>query len=1377
MRQRLLLKAFCTSQALWAALNVFAAAPYGLDLRAPLGPFLNSGLPPELPPGQWAAVKAFPNLTFPNPIGMVQAPDTNRFYVHCREGQIYFFDDNPNTTNKSLFLDISARTQGWDDCGLLGLAFHPQFGQAGSTNRGYFYVFYQYSANPTAGPDRPPRTTPSYNRLSRFTVPNGSAVADPNSELVLINQYDEDVWHNGGSMFFHPGDGFLYLTLGDEGGLDAQYGNTQIINKDLFSGVIRIDVNSDPSKSHAIRRQPVTEGTQPLSYTANYFVPNDNPFLDVNGGVLEEFFCLGLRSPHRMSYDPVGQKIWLSDVGSYLREEIDIIEPGGNYQWGFMEGSVPGPTPRPATVIGTEKPPVYEYLRDTGDLTVIGGHVYRGSAYAAQLAGQYVFGDNGSGRIYALALNSNGPPTVTYLCNLPGGSGYTGLASFGLDRSNELYMVQIGAAGQIYKLIRPSETVAPPPPLLSQTGAFTDTPSLAPRAGLVPFDVNSPLWSDGAIKTRWMALPNDGPPYSTNEQISFSTNSEWSFPAGTVFVKHFDLAIDETNSSVRKRLETRFLVRETNGAVYGITYKWRPDHSDADLLDGALTEELTVKLPDPVGTLSSVDIGGPMPGSTDYNPATGIYTITASGNDIWDVSDQFRFVYQQRTGDFDIKARIESLTRIDGYTKAGLMARESLAANSRHVNANAYADNRPDGYFNGYELIYRANAGGLTAVTTPPIPAPRVHYPNTWIRLRRQGNDFTAYAGTNGVNWTQYATHTLALPSTLYFGIAVTAHDNTQTTTAGFRDLANNRGQAHYYPSRQDCLSCHTTGAKHFLGVRTHQLNGPFTYPATGVTDNQLRTWSHLGLFNPPINETDITNFPKLVAVTNATASLEDRVRSYVAANCAQCHRPNGVARANWDARYETPLLLQNIVNGPITEALGLVGARVVAPGSLAKSILYQRLNSVAAIKMPPLARNRIDSAAVVAFASWINSLPQTGNNFGLRGEYFDNIDLTGLKLTRTDEVINFDWGLGSPDPVIGPDTFSVRWTGLIEPRFSESYTFHTSSDDGVRLWINEQLIINNWTDHALTEDTGTISLSAGQKYDLRMEYFENAGNAATKLAWSSASQPKEFIPPGQFSPAVGTWLDRDIGGVGIAGVSTYAAPNFTVSASGADIWDYADGFHFVYSPLMGDGQIVARVASLQNSDTWAKAGVMIRESLDADSAHAFMAITAGNGAAFQRRPTPGGLSLHTAGPAVTTPYWVQLVRSGTNFNGSVSSNGVNWVTVGSEVVPMNAWAFAGLAVTAHNNGVLNTATFSDVTVRSFSFPAPGITSVARLESGYVRLQIITTNGGTYAVHVSNDLEAWLTLATLVGTNGTTSFIDTQATNHTSRFYRVLGAP
>jgi hypothetical protein len=131
------------------------------------------------------------------------------------------------------------------------------------------------------------------------------------------------------------------------------------------------------------------------------------------------------------------------------------------------------------------------------------------------------------------------------------------------------------------------------PPVLSATGAFRDLQTLAPSDGLVPFAVNSPLWTDGALKSRWMAVPNDGAPYGVNEQIGFTAVGEWSFPNGTVFVKQFDMTINEMTGE-RRRLETRFLVRNADGGVYGVTYKWRSDNSDADLLPDGLEEKLTI---------------------------------------------------------------------------------------------------------------------------------------------------------------------------------------------------------------------------------------------------------------------------------------------------------------------------------------------------------------------------------------------------------------------------------------------------------------------------------------------------------------------------------------------------------------------------------------------------------------------------------------------------------------------------------------------------------------------------------------------------------------------------------------------------------------
>ena len=134
---------------------------------------------------------------------------------------------------------------------------------------------------------------------------------------------------------------------------------------------------------------------------------------------------------------------------------------------------------------------------------------------------------------------------------------------------------------------------SPFPTVLSATGAFSDVPNVVPSEGVIPYAPNSPFWSDGALKERWMAVPNDGPPYNPDEQIGFAPTGEWSFPNGTVFVKEFELVVNELTQE-KKRLETRLLVRDENGAVYGVTYKWRADNSDADLLPDGLNEDIPI---------------------------------------------------------------------------------------------------------------------------------------------------------------------------------------------------------------------------------------------------------------------------------------------------------------------------------------------------------------------------------------------------------------------------------------------------------------------------------------------------------------------------------------------------------------------------------------------------------------------------------------------------------------------------------------------------------------------------------------------------------------------------------------------------------------
>lgn len=530
-------------------------------VRLPLSPPSSTG---------WTTENAFPSLKFFEPTCIEFAKDgSNRVFVLERRGTVVMFSNDRNTKTVETVLDLTSEVWStkYEDDGAVAIALHPEFGVEGSPNARYFYLLYTAKI----GGKR-------YDRLSRFTL-NGSKASD---QTVLIDQEDDDLWHNGGALVFGP-DGFLYVGVGDEGTNGDGLANGQRIDRDLFCGILRIDVDMQGGDvSHPPRRQPDT------GRTAHYMIPNDNPFVGTENA-LEEFWAHGLRNPFRAAFDSETGDLWVSDVGHLRREEINLIKKGGNYGWSYLEGSLEFDESylngqRPVPYFGTEEKPFWEYPHLNGDNCVIGGLVYRASKHP-QLQGKYIYADNGSGRVWMLSRDAEGAATNVELMSLPVSS-KTGIASLQPDAEGEPLIVILGEHGKTSGTIRriiASEKGANDaiPQLLSQTGLFSNLENLTPHPGVIPYEINAAQEAGEANIRRWIMLPGDGSdPDPSIDRIEIGEDA-WQFPIGTVFVQHFDLP----STDGWKPVETRILVRHQAGGVYGLSYRWNESGNDATLVD------------------------------------------------------------------------------------------------------------------------------------------------------------------------------------------------------------------------------------------------------------------------------------------------------------------------------------------------------------------------------------------------------------------------------------------------------------------------------------------------------------------------------------------------------------------------------------------------------------------------------------------------------------------------------------------------------------------------------------------------------------------------------------------------------------------------
>lgn len=494
------------------------------------------------PPDPYTTELAFPKLKLHEPLSVGLIPGSNRFGVATRPGKIVSFEIRRDVTEATPMLDVG-RT-------VYGVVFHPDFAK----NRSLYVM----SVLPG------PEGNPTGSRISRYTMkPGDKWEADAASEKIVLEWPSGG--HNGGCLRFGP-DGYLYIATGDGSGIADGNLTGQDIT-DLTGSILRIDVDHPDAGR-------------------NYGIPKDNPFV-TTPKARGEIYSFGHRQVWKFSFDRQ-QRLWAGEVGQDLWEMVYLVKRGGNYGWGVNEGRYPF-RPERARGPGAFELPIVEHPHS--DFRSITGGYVSYTSRLPELKNAYIYGDYDTGKLWAFKHDGQTVTEHRQLCDTQ-----IRIVEFAQDNDGEVYMVDF-AGGGFHRLIpAPKVTETKPfPRKLSETGLFASTKDHLPAAGLIPYSVNAPLWSDGAEKERFIALPGD-------TQIQFDSviyphgptyaDVGWRFPDGSVLVKTFALDMEAGNPATRKRLETRILQYrkmpgndDEYGAQYwfGYTYIWNDEQTDAEL--------------------------------------------------------------------------------------------------------------------------------------------------------------------------------------------------------------------------------------------------------------------------------------------------------------------------------------------------------------------------------------------------------------------------------------------------------------------------------------------------------------------------------------------------------------------------------------------------------------------------------------------------------------------------------------------------------------------------------------------------------------------------------------------------------------------------
>lgn len=774
----------------------------------------------------------------------------------------------------------------------------------------------------------------------------------------------------------------------------------------------------------------------------------------------------------------------------------------------------------------------------------------------------------------------------------------------------------------------------------------------------------------------------------------------------------------------------------------------------------------------------SQDVGsGFVAGSTNYSSATGIYTLNASGQDIFFTEDGFRFVQVILNGNGEVRARVRSLGNTNPWAKAGVMVRETLAAGSRHATMFI----TPPAAGNGFGLVSRLVANAATSYSGGPALNA---VPNNWVRLVRQGDVLTGYASANGSSWQLVDSVTLTgLPAQLHVGLAATAADTNVTTAAEFDNVQIIGAQAVVAPTVT-------------LSVASAIESGPFTVqaqfsqPVTGLTA------SDFVLTNATASNLTGSGTNYSVALTPVSSGL---VTARLPAAAAQNAANTASLASNTVSVTFTPPVAVSLVGQDVGETL-VAGSTTFSGGvytlkGSGSDIFFAadgfhyaltqltgdgeiRARVTSQSNTNPWAKTGVMiREALTAGSRHALMFTTPSNGFGMvwrptanaatsyaGGPALNTAPNNWVRLVRTGTTISAyasasgnAWTLVSTATLTGLS--NTVYVGLAVTSASSS-TLSTATFDNVQVVGSQAVVAPSVTlsaasaieagaftvqaqfsqavtglaagDFIVTNGTASNLTGSGTSYSLTVTpvapgavTIRLPANAAQN-AGAVGSLASNTVSVTYTPPVVVALQSQDVGSVEVAGSMSYNSPTdtYTLRGSGADIFFAADGFRFAYTQLAGDGEIRARITSQSNSNPWAKTGVMIREALTAGSRHATVFTTPAaenNGFGMVWRTAVNGATNYAGGPAVNAApnNWVRLVRSGDSITAYTSANGSAWTLIETVTLAgLTGTVQVGLAVTSSEPFALGTSSFDNVQiVQAAAAPAGANTQTNTLGS------------------------------------------------------------